>query len=246
MRIAAFSDVYGNLAGLEAVLADIARHNIDLIVNLGDILSGPLQPAETADRLFALNLPTIRGNHERQLLTLTPDRMNRSDQYAYAQLTDAHLAWLATLPEDAWLDDDVYACHGIPDSDLAYFLQTVEPSGVRAATDIEVAERAGNVEAALILCGHTHIPGFRRLSDGRLIVNPGSAGLPAYDDERPFFHLMETGSPHVRYAICEKDIRGQWTAELVAVEYDFEQAANTAAARQRHDWAIALRSGRMT
>lgn len=246
MRIAAFSDVHGNLAGLEAVLADIARRDVDLIVNLGDMVSGPLQPAETADRLIALNLPTIRGNHERQLLTLTPDRMNRSDQYAHAQLTDAHLAWLARLPEDAWLGEGVYACHGTPDSDLAYFLQTVEPSGAREASDSEVAERAGEVEAALILCGHTHIPGIRRLSDGRLIVNPGSAGLPAYDDERPFFHVMETGSPHVRYAICEKDIQGRWRAELIAIEYDFELAANTAAARQRHDWAIALRSGLMT
>jgi predicted phosphodiesterase len=149
MRIAAFSDVHGNLAGLEAVLADIARRDVDLIVNLGDILSGPLQPAETADRLIPLNLPTIRGNHERQLLDLTPDRMNRSDQYAHAQLTGAHLAWLAGLPEDAWLSEDVYACHGTPNSDLAYLLQTVEASGVREATDIEIAERAGEVEAAL-------------------------------------------------------------------------------------------------
>lgn len=246
MRIAAFSDVHGNLAGLEAVLADIARRDVDLVVNLGDILSGPLQPAETADRLIPLNLPTIRGNHERQLLDLTPDCMNRSDQYAHAQLTGAHLEWLAGLPEDAWLSEDVYACHGTPKSDLVYFLQTVEASGVRDATDIEIAERVGEVEAALIICGHTHIPGIRRLNDGRLIVNPGSAGLPAYDDERPFFHVMETGSPHVRYAICEKDIQGHWTAQLIAVEYDFEQAASTAAARERHDWAIALRSGRMT
>jgi putative phosphoesterase len=245
MLIAVFSDTHGNLAGLEAVLADIARRNVDMIVNLGDILSGPLQPAETADRLMTLNLPTIRGNHERQLLTVTPDRMNMSDQHAHAELTDAHRAWLETLPEDAWLNEDVYACHGTPDSDLGYFLHTVEPRGVREATDIEVLERAGEVSAALILCGHTHIPGIRRLGDGRLIVNPGSAGLPAYDDERPFFHVMEAGSRHVRYAICERDYQGRWTADLVAVDYDFEQAASTAEARGRDDWAIALRIGRM-
>lgn len=245
MRIAVFSDIHGNLAGLEAVLADIARRHVDMIVNLGDILSGPLQPAQTAERLMALNLPTIRGNHERQLLTLKPDRMNQSDQYAHAELTDGHRAWLATLPENAWLNEDVYACHGTPDNDLQYFLQTVEPLGVREATDVEVLERAGEVSASLILCGHTHIPTIRRLNDGRLIVNPGSAGLPAYDDERPFFHVMETGSHHVRYAICESDDRSRWKAELVAVDYDFEQAASTAEARGRDDWAIALRTGRM-
>jgi predicted phosphodiesterase len=245
MRIAVFSDTHGNLAGLEAVLGDIASRNVDMIVNLGDILSGPLQPAETADRLMPLNLPTIRGNHERQLLTLVPDRMNKSDQYAHTELTDAHRAWLATLPEDAWLCEDVYACHGTPDSDLRYLLHTVEPLGVREATDLEVLERVGGVSASLILCGHTHIPEIRRLMDGRLIVNPGSAGLPAYDDEHPFFHVMEAGSHHVRYAICENDDQSLWTAELVAVDYDFEKAASTAEARGRDDWAIALRTGRM-
>lgn len=245
MRIAAFSDTHGNLAGLEAVLADIARRRVDVIVNLGDILSGPLEPVETADRLIALNFPTIRGNHERQLLTLAPDRMNASDYYANMHLSDRHLAWLAMLPEQLWLGDDVYLCHGTPDSDLKYFLHSVDPGGARTATDNEILVRAGDVPAALMLCGHTHIPGAHRLEDGRLIVNPGSAGLPAYDDEHPHPHVMEAGSPHARYAICERNLEGQWNAELIAVDYDFECAANKAEARGRDDWAIALRTGRM-
>ncbi|MDZ4355615.1 MAG: metallophosphoesterase family protein, partial [Variovorax sp.] len=68
MRIVALSDIHGNLPALNAVLADVARRGADLIVNCGDILSGPLWPAETAERLMALDLPTIAGNHERQLL----------------------------------------------------------------------------------------------------------------------------------------------------------------------------------
>ena len=72
MRIADFSDTHGNLAGLEAVLADKAARRVDLIINLGDILSGPLQPAQTADGLMQLALPIIRCNHERQLLMIPP------------------------------------------------------------------------------------------------------------------------------------------------------------------------------
>lgn len=72
MKIAALSDIHGNLAALDAVLDavldDVRRRGADVIVNLGDILSGALHPAETADRLIALDLPTIKGNHERQLL----------------------------------------------------------------------------------------------------------------------------------------------------------------------------------
>jgi predicted phosphodiesterase len=61
MRIAVIADVHGNLLALEAVLADIARHGVDLTVNLGDAVSGPLQPAETAKLLMKNNLPTVRG-----------------------------------------------------------------------------------------------------------------------------------------------------------------------------------------
>ena len=59
MKFAAIADIHGNLLALEAVPADIAQRGISKIVNLGDLLSGPLWPAETADRLRALNLPTI-------------------------------------------------------------------------------------------------------------------------------------------------------------------------------------------
>ncbi len=68
MKIAIISDIHGNLPALRAVLADIARQCVDQTVNLGDSLSGPLQPAETADLLMAQGFPTIKGNHERQLL----------------------------------------------------------------------------------------------------------------------------------------------------------------------------------
>ena len=62
MRIAAVSDIHGNLFALDAVLADIERRGVDLIVNLGDIVSGPLLPRETAERLMSLEL----ADHPRQ------------------------------------------------------------------------------------------------------------------------------------------------------------------------------------
>ena len=51
MRIAAISDIHGNLDALDAVLADIARRGVDVTVNLGDIVSGHLQPRAAAARL---------------------------------------------------------------------------------------------------------------------------------------------------------------------------------------------------
>ena len=75
MRIAAISDIHGNLGALEAVLTGVADLGVDLIVNLGDICSGPLQPRETLELLRGLAVPTIAGNHERQLLTLPMEAM---------------------------------------------------------------------------------------------------------------------------------------------------------------------------
>ncbi|WP_373371523.1 MULTISPECIES: metallophosphoesterase family protein [Microvirga] len=73
MKIAAIADIHGKHAALEAVLAHIAQQSPDLIVNLGDTVFGPLQPSATAERLMSLGLPTVRGNHERQLLTISQD-----------------------------------------------------------------------------------------------------------------------------------------------------------------------------
>lgn len=244
MKIAAISDVHGNLAALEAVLADIGTRDVDQIVNLGDILSGGLHPARTADRLISLNLQTIRGNHERQLLTLTADQMGLSDRHALASLRSGHIEWLRGLPVTLRLFDAVLLVHGTPDSDLVYLLETVTADGLRPATEAEIAARVGGTDAAVILCGHTHIARAVRLCGGRLIVNPGSVGLPAYDDNQPYPHLVESGSPHARYAIVSL-VAGEWSAELIKVVYDWEVAAQEAEANGRMDWGRALRTGKV-
>jgi putative phosphoesterase len=242
MKIAAISDIHGNLAALKAVLADIKGHAPDLIVNLGDSLSGPLFPAECADYLLSLDIPTIRGNHERQLLTLPIDEMGESDRYAMSCLETHHLRWIEHTPTTLLIEREIQLVHGTPRSDLGYFLETVEPQGVREANPLEVHDRAHGVSAPLILCGHTHIPRSVSLGDGRLAVNPGSVGLPAYEDDRPLPHKMQTGSPHARYALVEKR-NGSWSAELNSVIYDWENAAKLAESRGRADWAKALRTG---
>lgn len=244
MQIAVISDIHGNLAALDAVLADIGRRGADLIVNLGDILSGALQPSATADRLMALDLPTIRGNHERQVLAGDVSRMGLSDRHAHATIRPDQRAWLQALPESLRLNE-VLLVHGTPSSDIEYFLETVTPDGCRPAALEEVSARAGDTDAAVILCGHTHMPRSVRLADGRLIVNPGSVGLQAYDDERPFPHVIETGSPHARYAMVTR-AQGRWTSSHIAVEYDWNSAADMARANGRLDWVAALQTGHCT
>ena len=260
MKIAILSDIHGNLPALQAVLAEIDTAGVDHIINCGDTLGGPLESARTADLLMQRQIPMIAGNHERQLLTLPSEKLNASDACTASEITSAQRAWLASAPPTMWLASDVFVCHGTPHSDVQGWLETVtddfgtnDSPGVRAATPAEVIQRLGagpHIAASLILCGHTHVPRVVSVHSPTAkhvitVVNPGSVGLPAYDDAHPYKHYIETGSPHARYAIAERTASG-WQIDLRSVMYDFESMARLAEKRQRPDWAIALRTGRMT
>ena len=244
MRFAVLSDIHGNLAALQAVLADVRRRGVEQIVNLGDSLSGPMLPLQTAQLLMAQDWMQLAGNHERQVLTLKPDVTSGAEFFTRGQLTARELDWMATLRPRCNYADDVLLCHGTPRSDIDYFLETVTPDGLRAATPSEVTERLGAETAALVLCGHTHIARSVRATSGQLIVNPGSVGLPAYDDAWPHFHVVQNGSPDARYAIVERHA-GQWHAALISVPYDHAAMASLGRRNGSERWAVALESGYM-
>jgi predicted phosphodiesterase len=242
-RLGIVADIHGNLAALEAVVADMASFGVAAVVNLGDSLSGPLFPCETARYLMATSWLHIAGNHERQLLAGDRTKPGPSDAYALTQLTAVELDWVRSLPPTRTLDGDVLACHGTPSSDATYFLETVEPDGrVRLATADEIDHRTGDAAATVILCGHTHVPRAVRTGKGRLIVNPGSVGVPAYEDDVPVRHVIETGSTDARYAILDR-AAGEWKATLRSVPYDHVSMARLAGERNRVDWERALRTG---
>lgn len=273
--LAVLSDIHGNLPALEAVIADARAAGATGFVNLGDSLSGPLWPAETADLLMREGWPTLAGNHERQVLTHAPDRMNASDRFARERLSNIQLAWLAAQPQTLTVipvpvpgstgrqavderlhrvaggevdpgteagmtvSREILLVHGSPRSDVEHLIHSVEGAGLRDATDAEIVERLDGTTAALILCGHTHVPRIVTLADGRTVANPGSVGLQAYTDDHPAFYSVENGDPLARYALVSGT-----TVELRAIPYDHLSATAKAAREGREDWAEALRSGR--
>jgi predicted phosphodiesterase len=241
LRLAVLADVHGNIDALHAVLDDLATQSPDLTVNLGDCLSGPLWPAETADLLIGLGWPTVRGNHDRWLSS-PPDPVGPWEADALPHLARSHFEWLAHLPATLTVAD-AFLCHATPSSDTTYWLHHVRPDGTFALSPLSrVATFAEGVGQPLILCGHTHLAAAVRLPDGRLIANLGSVGCPAYEDDHPVHHRAEAGTPHACYAILDR--RGaDWAISFRRIPYDTSRAV--ARAQARPDWAAALSTGHL-
>jgi predicted phosphodiesterase len=123
---------------------------------------GPM-PVEAVDRIRELDALAIRGNADRDL----------GDEWVEEQLGPERLQWLQTLPEQIELEvkglGRVLFVHGSPRSDEEMLLRT--------ASDERLAMILEDVEADVVVCGHTHMQFDRRFLDKR-VVNAGSIGLP--------------------------------------------------------------------
>ena len=238
---AILSDIHGNIWALEAVLADASRRGVQHIVNLGDTLYGPLEPQATADCLMKLSFVSIQGNEDR--LLKSPASISPTLKYVLNALSKPSLEWLASQPATSVVGGELYLCHGTPHSDMEYLLEGMSRQGGFLNEPSFIQAQLATVHQTVVLCGHSHIPRAVHLPDGRLIVNPGSVGLPAYTDDKPVDHKMESGSPHARYAILTRTEMG-WAVEEIMLPYDWKKAAEKARQNGRDDWAVWLESGR--
>lgn len=232
MRIAVISDIHGNRHAFEAVEADIAQLGVDAILNLGDLVSGPVDPVGTLDLLMERAFPTIIGNHDRYLMERPVEKLDRVDSFVAGKLKPKHFDYLRSLPKTTDIEGEVFMCHGSPGSDIEPWLDNWWTGRSTTMPDeASVLAKAEGIDFPVLLCGHTHIARIVRLRDGRLIVNPGSVGIQ-------FFH----GAPDARYALLERR-GGKWSASLRAVAYDWNAAAKLALKHGFPAWTEALTTG---
>lgn len=179
--VAVLSDVHGVLPALEAVLAEPVVAGADLVVVTGDHTWGP-QPAEVLDRLRGLGAAVllVRGNADRELLQMSRGiDVGLADDplsvWGAGQMTSAHQELLDEMPEQVTLKIEGFGpvrfCHATPRDDQEVVL--VDSRLERWAEVL--ADLPDDVRT--VVCGHTHMP-YLRLVDRRLVVNPGSVGLP--------------------------------------------------------------------
>lgn len=203
MRVAALSDIHGNMPALDAVLTDVEREDVDAIVVAGDSISGPW-PVEVLDRLGEVGALVVRGNADRHVLDADGglgDPEAALGRWCKEALGADRLAIAASWPVTRELDVDglgqVLVCHSTPASDEVIY--------TRITPDAEVAELFDGVEASVVVSGHTHIQFDRRLPSGLRVVNPGSVGMP-YEGRRGAFWAIL--GPDVELRRTEYDVDG--------------------------------------
>ena len=178
--VAALYDIHGNLAALEAVLAEVPD-DATIVVG-GDICAGGEQPSETLARLRGLGdrVAWVRGNSDRELYPgeegLAPPEVIEE---ARSKLSEDEIEFLHGLPETQTVDDVLY-CHASPRNDVDIFTELTPEE--------RIAFLFADVDADVVVCGHTHMQ-FDRVVAGKRVVNSGSVGMP-YEEEPGAYWML--------------------------------------------------------
>lgn len=243
MKFAIISDIHGNSFALESILKDIEKRNVDQVLNLGDILYGPIDPSGTFNLLKNIDAISISGNQDRIILEQIEGKNNfETMNFVLEELNDEALDFLKALPFEYHHDKGVYLCHGSPRRDDEYLVEDLKPGYVDIKTNIEIEKNLKGITEDIIICGHSHKFHIIK-TDTKTIINPGSVGLQAYDDDLPIYHKMENHHTNTRY--CILNIDNGINVDFISLSYDFESAAKLAKKNLRPDWAKWLRTGRV-
>ena len=209
MKIAALYDIHGNLPALEAVLQEIEREGVDMIVVGGDVVPGPMSlEALAVLQNIGERVKWIRGNCEREIVEffdggtvsyITSKDVRESMGWTVRQMDRTQRDFMAALPEKLSLYvegvGEILFCHGTPRSDIEILTEATPEERLREVLD--------GVKENLVVCGNTHMQ-FDRLCEGKRVVNAGSVGMP-YGDPGAYWLLLEPG---VRLCKTSYDLEG--------------------------------------
>ena len=219
MRLAVLSDIHGNLPALEAVLADLREERVEEFVCLGDVVLGP-EPTETLDRVRGLGCPVVMGNWDAWLLDGFPvargepmSRFIAQGEWWANEISAEDRAFVRTFVPRLELQLDgfpILCFHGSPDSYDEMILATTPHD--------ELLGMLAGFEHELMLAGHTHVQLVRTI-EGRLVVNPGSVGLPFRGVPYGEPQLI---SPWAEYALIEIE-NGRLSVDLRRTHYDVDE-----------------------
>lgn len=209
MRIAAISDIHGNIYALMKVLEDIDNQKVDMIICLGDLVGYGPHPNEVIALIKRRNLPCLKGNYDASVVDGDFTYIRNTDinsfslPWASNEVRASNKFFLSQLPEslDYVINDvNIKFVHGSPKAINEYLFEDAE----NTISNIQ------SIESDVLVCAHTHIPTFKNFDD-KLFVNVGSVGKP------------KIGRPNSTYCIIDIDEHKNIKVQIREIEYEFKR-----------------------
>jgi putative phosphoesterase len=201
MRILIFSDLHANLEALAAL------HSVekppDAVFFLGDVVGYGPDPAACLAWVRAHVTHAVRGDHDQATASggdfaSPPEFLElaiATREHTLRQVNPDGLNYLAALPTTIQVElggARFFLAHGSPREPLARALDFV------TMPEESLRGELVNVQADVVLLGHTHIPGIRRI-DHTHIVNPGSLGQPRHGLPSATYAAWEDGHLQIHH-----------------------------------------------
>ncbi len=222
--VGVISDIHSNSDALQAVVDDMKKRGVEVILCTGDIIGYHSHPNETVQILRDERVISIQGNHDADILAkrFNPARNPDILEFTYNLLTDDSKKWLAALPQSQEITLEsvsILLSHGSPEDIEEYLHQSSD----------EAENYANLCDSDVLLSGHTHIPWVHQF-DETLFVNSGSVGKP------------KQGKPVATWAQLTVDGTVA-AAEIREVEYDNSRIVSATKDAGFTRYAEALRTG---
>ncbi|PLY16017.1 MAG: metallophosphoesterase [Sedimenticola sp.] len=218
MKVAVFSDVQGNIAALEVVVADIEKWQPDLVILNGDLINRGPKNRECL-RLFNEKADTqgwlpVRGNHEDFVLHCAENRPKSAGEAELRRFADWTTQQLGADVYSMVSWPDHLSLHG-PQSDRWLHVTHGTLAGNRDGISPSVPDDHlhGKIpdDIDLFITAHTH-KALQRVFENKRILNVGSVGSPFDGDVRASYARLLFSNDH-------------WQSEIIRLEYYREQMA---------------------
>jgi len=223
MRYAIISDIHANRQAFEAVLGDIDRSRIDIILCLGDIVGYGPSPVEVMDMVYEHVDVSILGNHDAVVCNKFSAAYFNTEakeiiEWTRSSLREHDIEYFSS--QAYMIDGDCFKCahanFNHPDN-FGYVLSLDEAS-----------QSFQSVEEDLLFIGHTHIAGAHILAKNkrmiwqdandsplikieknkRYIINVGSVGVSRTEEFNSQYVIYDSEKKNIAFRTVEFDVHG--------------------------------------
>lgn len=213
MKFGVLGDIHANLEALTVVLNYLQEQQITQIFCVGDIVGYNANPNECIELLQKNNVLCISGNHDRfatgQIDAVIRPETRKVIEYTKSKLSPEQCDFIASLPEERYLENIFLFVHGSPRHKDEYINSLQIAKNNLSFLNRELPH------VAICFYGHTHVPfiissqsietEFHKdkecLLDPKFtyLINPGSVGQPRDQCPASCFIIFDTDKYSVTY-----------------------------------------------